>query len=394
RFAEKLAGNRPWTTICALLVFIACLSGFINNTPLVIIFIPILQAVAGRLRLAPGSVMMPLSFATILGGMTTLIGSSTNLLVSSSLISLGRPGLGLFEVSPVGVPVAAAGLLYIFFFARRLLGGGTLLTEVTAGEGKQFIAQLTISPQSKLIGQTTVAGMLRGLTDVVIKVLERDGQSYTPPLIEDMPIAAGDILVVAASRRSLSEALARNPGLTVGEVPGQNGQGRSGPQVMVEAMVVPTSPMIGHSLEQLEFTHHTQCAVVGLRRRAQLIRQRMTEIKLQAGDVLLVQGTESAVRALRQRHEVVVLEGTAADLREPHHGTRAVLIFAAVIVLAASGILPIVLAAILGAALMVLSGTLSLRQASRAVSRRIVMLVGSSLALGEAMEATGAAAYL
>jgi len=397
RLAGKVSDRYAWFAIAGVLIFATVLSGFINNTPLVIIFIPILQAIAARLRINASKVMIPLSYATILGGMTTLIGSSTNLLVSSSLTALNRPPLGLFEVTPIGVVVATVGMLYVFLFAPRWLPQRAPLAQTLAGvSAKDFIAEIEIGGASKLVGARPESmGQLEPLSEMAVKLVQRGEHAYGIPL-DDVVVQPGDRLVVVAKRDRLMEVLAADPGLLTGKLPGDGGDNKtlSGSQQLAEVMIPPQSPFVGRSLEQINFRHRTHCVVIGLCRRAQLIRRRMTELRLKTGDVLLVQGTEKDIRALRQRHEVVVLAGTASDLPQPHHGWRAVLIFAAMIGLAACGIMPIVIAAVLAAAAMVISGTLSVRQAFRALDRRIIMLVGSALALGEAMETTGAGAFL
>lgn len=392
RLAARVGGSHPWRTISAVLLGVAAASGVVNNTPLVIIFIPIMQAMAQRLRLSSAKVMMPLSFATILGGMTTLLGSSTNLLVSTSLIALERRPLGIFEVTPIGIVVAAVGLAYLFLVAPRLLPERAEPERATVGaDGRQFVAQLQVTPESRLIGQRLKAGLLRDAPDLVVRAVLRGDASFMAAL-EELDLKAGDILMVTATRRAIADVLVRNLGLEPYAT--DDSSRRDAGQILTEVMVVPRSPLIGQSLEQIQFSQRSRCVAVALRRRGQTVRQRMSDMPLESGDVLLVQCTEAHLRELRGRHEVVVLEGTASDLPEPHKGARAVTIFAAVVAMAVTGVMPIAMAAILGAAAMVLTGTLGVRQAFAAIDRRIIMLVGSALALGEAMEATGAAAWL
>ncbi len=386
RTAAKIGGIRPWATVCLLLALIAAISGFVNNTPLVIIFIPILQAIAGRLRLASRTVLMPLSFAAILGGMTTLLGSSTNLLVSSSLVATGRPALGMFDVTAVGVPVALAGLAYIFLMAPRLLRGDEGAPRPDDGAGRQYIAEMEVTEGSKLVGQQPVAGILRGMPDLVIKALVRGPETFTYP-IDEVVLQPGDLLIVVATRKGIGDALSQDAGLV--QRPDQ-----AGTVHLAEMMVVPNSGLDGAPLSQTGLAPAGAHRVVGLRRRAMPIRGRIERVTLQGGDVLLVLGTPEGLAELRQRHDLVLLEGTVEDLRKPHHGSTAAAIFAGVVVAASTGLVPIVVAAVLGAVAMVAFGVLTMRQAGRAVDKRILLLVGAALALGEAMEATGAAAYM
>ncbi len=389
----RLAGpahrlRRPWLVVCLILAGVAAASAFVNNTPLVIIFIPILQALAQRLRIGSSKMMMPLSFATILGGMTTLLGSSTNLLVSTSLVGLERPPLGIFEVTPIGLAVAGVGLAYLFLVAPRLLPDRTPVARSHA-EGGQFLAQLRVTAAARIAGGRVVAGMLRSRPDLVIKTIRRGDETHAQPL-DGFEIAAGDVLSVVATRAALEQALASDPGLLPDAAAGQ----RAGGRVLVEAMVAPRSPLVGASLADCGFRRQTDCMVVGVRRRAHLVRPRGGDVALEAGDVLLLLCVESSLAALRGSHEFVVLEGSARDLPRPRHGRRAIAIFAASVGLAVSGTMPIALAAVLGAVALVVTGTIGLRQAFAALDRRIIMLVGAALALGEAMQATGAALWL
>ena len=385
-------------TLAMTLTVIAAASAFINDTPVVVMFLPIVQALAMRGRLAPGRVMMPLSFAAILGGMTTLIGSSTNLLVSSALIALGLPGLDFFDQTPVALPMAAVGFLYVVLVMPRLLPRrGSSMAASLDGHGKQFVSQCTVVAGSPLDGARAAAGLFKPLPDITVHLIIRDGRPEFPPY-DDVALGAGDVLVLAGTRKALTDAAARLPGLL--QVP-EEGDDRprdrdasADERVLVEAMIPPTSRFVGFTLDQMGLQRLHNIGLVVIERRARMMRLPMTDIRLQAGDVLLLLGRWADIDGLRGDRDLVVMSGTADALPKVRHAGTAIAVFAAMLGLSALGVVPIVVAALAAATLLVGLGALTPRQAIRAIDHKVVLLVGAALALGAAMEVTGAARFI
>ncbi len=394
-------GGRGWRPVALVLVVVLAISAFLNNIPVVVIFIPIMQALAHRLGRSSGSLMMPLSFAAILGGMTTLIGSSTNLLVSSELVEVGEAPFAFFDFTIPGLVLAAAGLAYVLIVAPHLLPKRALRDDASLeGSGRHFIAQITVTEDSKLLGAVAVAGLFRSLPDMTVRLIQRGAEAILPPF-EEITIRSGDVLVVAATRKALTEALKADPGLLRPDA--RDAQAEPGPddatrrvadQLIAEAMVTPASRLIGQTLRQARFHSTHRCAVLGIRRQTRMLRAQLTRIPLEAGDVLLIQGSENDVRALRADPDVLLMEWSATDLPSTHYAPRALLIFLGVVVSAASGFLPIVVAAVCGAGAMVASGALNPRQAVHALDRKVVMVIAAALAMGAALQETGGAALL
>jgi di/tricarboxylate transporter len=333
--------------------------------------------------------------------MTTLIGSSTNLLVSSSLIELGETPFTFFEFTLPGLFLASVGLIYVLFIAPRILPDRATLANTLMGEsGKQFIAQITVLEDSKLVGEESAAGIFPSLRDMTVRLILRGEHAELPPF-DGFALRPGDVLVVAATRKALTDALGRGAGVmhTEFSVPDDGEEAKElglgeGDQVLAEVMVTPASRLIGQNLEQIGFRYKFSSIVLGLQRRSRMIRTRMTEIPLEAGDVLLIQGGSESVQALRGHRDLLLMEWSAMELPAPNLARRANLIFLGVVGLAASGILPIVVSALLGAAVMLFTGVLNIRQAARAVDRNLVLMVATALALGSAMQETGAAAFI
>lgn len=405
RLADSVGKLRlsPAVLATLALVLVAVTSGFINDTPVVVMFLPVFQALALRSGMGVGRLMMPLSFAAILGGMTTLIGSSTNLLVSSSLIAQGEQGLDFFQQTPMGVWVACIGLVYVLFVMPRLLPKGTGEAFSGGGAGKQFVSQCEVGAGSALDGAQAQAGTFKQLPDITVHLIIRDGESVFPPY-DDIVLRAGDVLMIAGSRKALTETAARHPGLlSVPEIHDEDeddeGTAPRVPapmveQVLVEAMVPPTSRFTGFSVEQLGLNRYHNLVVLGLERRARMMRGPTGGLRLQAGDVLLLMGHENDIETLRQDRDLVVISGSAGLLPRVHHAKTAGLLFLAMLGLSATGVLPIAISAIAVAVALVALGGLTARQAVGAIDSKVVLLVGNALALGEAMDATGTAAFL
>ena len=394
--------QRQWLVPLVLMTVLA-ISGFLNNIPVVVIFIPILQVLSERLGQAPSQVMMPLSFSAMLGGMITLIGSSTNLLVSGTLVEIGEAGLGFFSFSVPGLVLALSGLVYIVFVLPRLLPERkSLMNSISEGAGRQFIAQIVVKKDSEMVGREAILGLFPStiLRDMTVRSVLSGRRTVLPPF-EHYTVSPGDVFTVAATRRTLADVLAHDPGLfqenPKAETTRQTEQGERQPgneQLLAEVLVAPGSRFIGRNLDGLAFERRFRCVVLGVQRRSRMIRSRLSSIRLDAGDVLLIQGQPKDVRGLRANPDIILLEWATTDLPQPFYARRATLIFLAVILAAASGLVPIVVAALCGAVAMFACGALNLRHLTDAIDGRIILMIAAALALGAALTETGGDRFL
>ena len=385
------ARMRARTLIIPLVLIVAVmgLSGFINNTPVVVIFIPVAMALAARADLPAGRHMMAVSFAAILGGMTTLIGSSTNLLVAGVVAELGLPAIGFFDFTLPGLLLAAIGLVYLLFVAPRLLPDRASMTNEFVGvDGRHYIAQITVRAESRLLGERATAGRFEALPGMTVRLFQRGGKSILPPF-DDIRIEAGDVIVVAATRKVLTEALANTPSLLPLE-----GEIAATDQVLAEAMVAPASRMEGRNLRQVGFHRRSLCHVVGIQRRSRMLRENLDAIRLEVGDVLLILGLSVHVRALRAIRDIILLEWSAREVAARSHAGRAVMVFAAIVLGAVTNLAPLVILSVVAAVAMLGLGCLNVRQAGRSLDRRVILLIPAALAMGAALQTTGGAAYL
>lgn len=390
--------KQPRQTLTLIFGVAFAVSMFMNNTPVVVMFIPVLTAMASRLRVAASRYMMPLSFICILAGMTTLVGSSTNLLVNDVYERISGDSLSFFTQFGPGILLAAIGATYIIIFAPILLPQRNNLQSEVSEAGRQYIAQIRITDDHPLAEVKPIAGLFPGLKDLTVRMIQRGERSLLPPFEERL--APGDILIVAATRKALRSLMATDQKYLEGmlNIAGFHDESTnpSGSETIVisEAVIAPGSRMVGRNIEQIGFRRETGCLVLGIQRRSRMIRKRMLDIRLEAGDTLLLFGYDATMRSLRNNRDLLLLDWSTSELPDIRRSRLALFIFGLTILAAATGFMPIDIAALTGAASMIASGCLNVRQAVRALDMRIFLLIGAAFAMGLALENTGGAAYM
>ena len=388
----RLGMKHARLALIAILISVFCVSAWLNNTPVAVMFIPVLAALAARTGGAPDQIMMPLSFTCILGGMTTLIGSSTNILAVDIAARFGAPEFGFFDITKPGLMLAIPGLLYVLFVMPHLLPRrGDQSKSDLRPDGRHYIAQIDIGPQSLLIGLKARAGLFiapkKLLQNMTVLRVQRGSQSFYPPF-EDVALSEGDRVIIAATRPTLTDALkSRDDIFGLKDL-------KSDDRSLADAVIAPASRMIGRSISQLTLQYETGCHVLGIQRRRRMIRTMLHNIRFEAGDVLLIVGSRQAIRDLSHTYDVFLLEWSATDLPSHMQSRKALAIFGTVVIAAATGFLPLVAAALLGASAMLMSRVLNIRQAVRALDQRVFFLVATAIGLSVALEASGGPKFL
>ena len=391
RTISKIGGSSGYLSIAITLIVAGVLSAVLNNTPVVVIFIPVISLLAAQRNLAVASALLPLSYLSILGGMTTLIGSSTNLLAAGVARDAGVH-IGFFDITIPGLILAAVGSVYVFLvlpaiFRRRTDSTG----ESQRRTGAQFIGEINIVKGHPFEGLESRAGFFVQLEDLMPRLVLRRDTSIYPPF-EDVVLSEGDKLVVSATRRALTRALAggsASPG-SVTETAGRNNVPTAGYQV-AEAVVAPGSRHSGRTIRNAGIETIYGVDMIAVQRKNRMNRIAFPEIRLEPGDTLLVGGTDSALQNMKDKHDLLLLEWSAETVPQKRKAGLAISIFAAIVLCAASGIIPIASAAIIGAFAMIASGCLTIQQAARAFDRQVFVLVGASIAAAIALEKTGGA---
>ncbi len=393
----------PRRVILACLLAVMVISALLNNTPVVVIFIPIMITLMDKMDKSSRQVLMPLSFVAILGGMTTLIGSSTNLLVAGTYKVQTGLTIGFFDFTVPGLFLATLGLIYVTIIAPLILPRKLPSAEGNARviSGKQFIVQLDLVRDNSLIGKKSVAGMFPDLSQMTVRLVQRGTKIFLPPF-DDITFQENDCVILATTRTVLTEKLSKDPGLLKGILTVSGGENIpdtatvevSRGQKIAEVIVAPASRLDGRTLEQVGYHLQGGCNVLGIQRRSRMVRTSMNDIRLKAGDILLVVGTSTQINALRMNKDVLLMEWSTREVPIRSDSWKALGIFAAVVIFAAVGLVPIAITAVAGAFSMIALGCLNIRQASRAVDRRIFLLIGAALAMGVSLQATGGADYL
>jgi len=398
---SSLAAYGPKLALAVTLIVAGAISAFLNNTPVVVIFIPIIAALASRIGLTAAHVLMPLSFIAILGGMTTLIGSSANLVATAVAESFGAPPVGFFDFFIPGAMLATIGGIYVIFLLPRLIRPAPSMAElVTDRSGKQFVAQVTLGAGHPWLGVEATGGFFPQLENITVRLVQRGERALLPPF-DDTILKAGDIVIIAATRDVLAEAVSGGEteiGISGGgtrdeEAPKSEGVARR-QLSMAEAVVSPGSRLIGMSIERAHLHADTDCVVLGIERRSRMMRATMSEIALEAGDVLLMLGEPECIARHGRNRDLLLLARSAVELPLVHHAKRALTVFGLTVLAVASGMVPIAVAALTGAVAMVVLGCLTVRQAARAFDRRIYLLVGAAFAMAIPLQATGGAHFI
>lgn len=386
--------RRPKITLLSAFGAVFFISAFTNNTPVVIMFLPIMSAMAARMHTSTSRLMMPLSFVSIFAGMTTLIGTSTNLLAADAYARLTGTELGFFDQTEFGLILAGIGMLYLMIAAPFFLPDREDFSEIMVKTGKQFVAQFEVSPGHFLDGKSALAGMFPELKDITVRMIQRGERAILPPY-DDVTLGPGDLVIVAATRQALTDLLADKPALLqdiwqsgVPERDEDTGESQLG---LVEAVIAPGSRMAGRTVEMLGFRRLTKAVTLGIQRRSRMIRTKLGQIRLEAGDTLLLCGPVSAFRDLRASRDLILLEWSQSEFPTTTRAQIARLITLFMVLIAATGLASITLASVLAATSMILLQCLNHRQAARALDLRIYLVIAAALVMGYALEATGAA---
>ena len=389
---DKSKNNQLKFLFVMFLVFV--LSALLNNTPIIVMFIPIILSLCKQLDRSARLTLIPLSYICILGGMITLIGSSTNLLVSGSVFSSIGKEIGFFDFAKQGSFLALIGFFYAIFILPFILNlnkeENDKKNQGPNDEGRQFIVQIKVGKENPLLGKTFVSGLLPELKDYAVNLITRDNEKLLPPF-DDLTIKNGDELTISMTKGSLTDALRRNDSVFKSI---NTKDFSSKTEMMIEATISPGSFLIGRTLKQTNFEYESNCKVIGIQSDNNIQRDSLRNIKLGAGNTLLLKGSDKSLRSLRGIKDIFPIEWTAIYLPSMRFAVRARLIFLLTIFLASTGIFNIAAAAVMGAALMLIFRVVSIKDAVSALDFRVYLLVASTIMLSIALQETGGAMFI
>ncbi len=373
-----------------LILPVAVMSAFLNNTPVVAMLVPVVQEWGRHHRLALSKLMIPLSYAAILGGTCTLIGTSTNLIVNGLLLTQapGR-GLGFFDIAWAGLPCAVVGLSYVLLCSRWLLP--TRQAPIAEHrDPRSYAVEMLVDVHSPLPGQSIEEAGLRHLPGVFLAEIERDGDLLAP-VAPSQRLRGGDRLVFVGSVGSVAD-LVKIRGLLPAQVQSFNIDAPRNERCLVEAVVSDRSPMLSGSVRERGFRKRYDAVIIAVARNGERVPGRIGDIRLQAGDTLLLETRESFVTQQSQSRDFLLVSAIR-DSTPPRHERAgiALLILAAMVVVTTLGLLSMLEAALVAAGLMILSRCTRGASARRSVDWSILVVIGASLGLGAALQKTGVA---
>jgi di/tricarboxylate transporter len=387
----RLAGRTEWRARIALALLTLPLSAMVNHMPVVVVFVPVVLTLARETELKASRLLIPLSYFSILGGTCTLIGTSTNLLVNGIAHSRGLAPFGMFEITPLGLIYAAVGFVYLLIFARKLLPyRESLAALIGGGMPRLFLTQAVISNASPLLGKTIAETPLARLREAQIIDVVRGGERVEGAL-ENLRLAAGDQLLLetpVAGVKGIKEMSG-----VIFQSEAELGVATTGEReaILMEGILGNRSTFLGKTLRDLNFRKQYGVHILAVHRQGENLRENFEDVKLDFGDTLLVQGPAEGIHRLMQERDFLSLTEPTQRAFRREKAPLAITAIGGVIVLGAFHILPLAALALIGAIFVVVTRCLDIEEARGAVQWRILYMILGMLALGTAMETTGAA---
>ena len=382
----------PKRMIVLLSAVVGPISAFVPNTPIVASLLPVIEGWCHRRRISPSKVLLPLSFATVLGGTLTLLGSSVNLLASEVSEKLGYGAFSLFSFSGIGLGVWLVGSLVMALLADRFLPDrGRDDDNLVGGLASGYLTEVMVPAGSELIGQSLHGSRLQRRFDLDVLELHRGQERFTPPLA-DRPLQQGDRLLLRCNRADLLR-LQQEHTIVLAPTPDNpdNADTVAGSQRMVEVLLPAGSSLAGSCLRDMRFRQRYNATVLALRRGNAVLRERLGKAVLREGDVLLLQGPKDAIRGLQANNDLVVLEQLEDDLPTVGRKQLALTIAVLSILLPGLGLVPLVASVLLGTVAMVATGCLRSGELQRSIRLDVILLLGSLASFSVALEKTGLA---
>ena len=389
----KFTGKSPMRLLIVVMLASSTLGAFMSNTASTAFFVPVVIGLAKKANMSPRQLLLPLAFSSILSSSVTLISTSTNIVVSGLMTRYDLSPIGMFELAPVGVPIVIAGLIYMTIVGKLFLVGPDGDTSTAESGLRAYLSEVVVLPESPLVGKTLAEARLGEDLDLVVVRISRDKTESLAPRA-DTVIRAGDVLLVEANPEELLK-VKDTTGIEI-KADLKHGDPTLPPDDLgiVEVIILARSPLIGRTLKRTGFRDRYGLQVLGISRHGQILHKKISEMPLRIGDILLIQGPRAEIATLEDDRTFRVIQ--TLDDRKPHRRRApiAMAIFVGVLLLATFKVLPFSVAVILGSVVAFFTKCITPEEAYRELEWKAVILIGSMLALGAAMEQTGTAKYL
>jgi len=398
RYIAKIAGVQEWRLILVLMVTVGAMSAFMNNIGATAVLLPVAINLSRRVGIPTSKLLIPLAFGSLLGGVTTLIGTPPNLLASTALADAGLEQFSLFDYTPMGLIIMVTSTAYMVLIGRHLLPTRGLThvetEELTAEyELRDYMAELHVQDASALVGKTIVETRLGQDYDLTVMGVIRDGRVRLG-ILPNAHVRPGDRLLVKGQHEEILRIGEQIGAYLVPEHILGDDDLKSSEVTISEVVVSQLAKFIGKSLKEIDFRNRYGVTVLAIWRRETGIETGLADVPLQLGDTLLVQGRREQIERLRDNNSFLLLRSPEGPSRRLSKAPINLLIFVSMITLVSLGILHISVAAVLGAILSVLFGCLTMDEAYNSIEWKSVFLIAGMLPLGIAMDKTGTAEFL
>jgi di/tricarboxylate transporter len=379
--------------LLVVMVAAVTLGAFMSNTAATAFFLPIVMGLARRTRISPAKLLMPLAFASILASSITLISTSTNIIVSGLMTRYDMLPMGMFELMPVGVPIAVVGVTYMFTLGRRLIPDRIPAEQVEDISVRLYFTEITVLPDSSLVGKTLNESRLgRDFSLTVLEIIRGEEHNLVPQAMDRLE--ADDVLLVEGRREDVLRIRdLTGLGIRVGvELAGPAQQAED--IELSEVILLPRSPLIRRTLAGLGFREQFGIQVLAINRSGETLTRQMGRTRMRMGDVLVVQGDRERIATLERRNIFRILDSLSAEQPNRRRARRAVAIFVGALAVATLNLIPLPVAMLLGALLVFVTRCITPEEAYSQIDWRMLVLIASMLSFGMAMEVTGTAAFL
>lgn len=389
----RRAGTDPYRLLVLITISVAVLSALISNTAAAAFFLPIVMGVAIKSRTSASRFLLPMAFAAILASPVTLISTSTNMVVSGLMTDYGLEPMGMFELAPVGIPIMIVGLVYILTIGRRLIPERHTTRDLTRDFGLgPYLSEVVVQPGSRLVGKTLQeSGFGRDLDLTVLRIL-RGGERSVLARAESR-LEEDDLLIVEGRREEILK-IKDTAGLGIRPDVEYADPEPDDELVLAEAIVMPRSPLIGRTLRSYRFRERHALQVLAVHRHGETLRDKLSRVRLRLGDALLLQGPPERLAELERLNVLRVVGAESEERPRLRHAWPSIGIFAFAILAATFEIVPLAVAFMTGAVLVLATRCITPQEAYRDIEWKVLILIGSMLALGTAMEETGAAEWM
>lgn len=394
-FLEKLADLGYRCFLLVMILGVAIASAFINNTPIVVVLLPVILSLSKKMGIPASKFLIPLSYASIFGGICTLVGTSTNILASSIIEAAEQPPLGMFETAWIGVPLLLVGSIYLIFFANQLLPVRETLTSILSEEErKEYITEAYVQHDSSVIGKTLAeSGLLKTGSARVLEIIRDQVALFTD--LNNLVLSEGDRLIMALRPSGVAHArmidgvnLAAEMGQGLETIAAHEGS-------IVEGVIGTKSTITGKNIRETNFRQRYRMIVLAIHRGSVNLREKLEQVPLEFGDTLLMMGTDTAIEDLRKSDDILLLDRPTTPAKSMRQKMPIVFIIIAAIIISASlNLVPIVAATLTGVGAIFLTGCLKPNEGYAAIEWSIIFLIYGMLGVGMAMYSTGTATFL